>query len=224
MADPQWEHRFTYADYRSWDKGERFELIHGVPYAMSPAPRVSHQMAVGEIYDLLMRFLEASDQRDSHVIVSPVDVRLFQQTETRDDETDTVVQPDVVVVCDPAQIDDKGILGPPTVVVEILSESTSYRDQSEKLALYDQAGVPEYWIVNGDGGWMMVYRRQESRHGRGEDGAAGTGTKTGAGHDRAGRFTKPDYYVAGDRAWTLISRETTFDPGRIFDAMKLPGR
>ena len=113
MADPQREQHYTYADYLRWDSGERFELVRGISYGMSPAPRVSHQtavFAVAKAFDALI----APGEDDGRVIVSPVDVRLFQQPGMEDDEVDTVVQPDVVVVCNPEQIDDKGILGPPT--------------------------------------------------------------------------------------------------------------
>jgi len=100
----------------------------------------------------------------------------------------TVVQPDVVVVCDKSKLDDAGGSGAPELVIEILSPSTSYKDQSKKLELYERHGVLEYWIVNPEAAWVMVYRR------------AATGDAL---------FAKPDYYRADESIpVTLLAGQT----------------
>jgi Uma2 family endonuclease len=129
---------FTLADSLAWPETERWELIDGVAYALA-APAIDHQEVVSEIITALRVYLKGKTCR---AFVSPIDV-VFSDA----DDTDTVVQPDVLVVCDPSKIKDKRIVGAPDVVVEVLSPSTASRDYAEKMFLYQRAGVPEYWIV-----------------------------------------------------------------------------
>jgi len=150
------ERRYTYADYCTWDDNERWELIDGVPYAMSPAPRPRHQNIAGEIYGQLRGFLKG---KPCKALISPLDVRL-----NADGEDDTVVQPDVVVICDRAKIDDKGCKGAPDLVVEVLSPSTSRRDRWEKLNLYRRCGVREYWIADPDTNTLQVCTLHEQQY------------------------------------------------------------
>ena len=91
-------------------------------------------------------------------ISAPFDVRLPDYTEQSDEEISTVVQPDMVVVCDRSKIDEKGCKGAPDLVVEILSPSTARRDLREKLALYERHGVREYWVVQPSDQTVMVFR------------------------------------------------------------------
>ena len=128
--------RYTWDDYRAWDDGERWELIAGEPYCMSPAPTSRHQAIVTDLAAVLHRRLEGGPCR---TFVSPIDVKL-----SRDD----VVQPDVVVVCDRSQILETHVEGPPALVVEILSPSTQRHDRVRKLRLYARSGVREYWLVH----------------------------------------------------------------------------
>ena len=132
--------RYTYADYRTWDDSERWELIDGIPYAMSPAPTRSHQKVVGRIYSRLEHFLRG---KTCEVYISPFDVRLNAGT-----KDDTVVQPDILVVCDKSKLDESGCTGAPDMVVEVLSPSTARRDRWLKFTRYIKAGVREYWIVD----------------------------------------------------------------------------
>jgi Uma2 family endonuclease len=92
--------------------------------------------------------------------VAPIDVFLSGQA----DEADTVVQPDVLVVCDPAKVADDGIRGAPDFVAEILSDSTAYKDLNEKRGLYERAGVREYWIVRPDDGGVLAWRLADGRY------------------------------------------------------------
>jgi Uma2 family endonuclease len=137
------EIRYTFADYYSWDDGKRWELIEGVPSLMSPAPGWTHQGILGELYTQFHNFL-----RDKPCIAfpAPFDVRL----NGAGDDDDTVVQPDIVVLCDKSKLDNKGCNGAPDIVIEILSPSTARHDMLVKFKLYQNAGVREYWIVDQD--------------------------------------------------------------------------
>jgi Uma2 family endonuclease len=146
---------FTYGDYRVWQGDERWELIDGEAWAMSPAPSLRHQEIIGELYRQLANHLLGKPCR---VLMAPLDVRLPQSDET-DDEIDTVVQPDIVVVCDRRKIDAKGIRGAPDWVIEVLSPATAIRDRVAKRDLFERHGVLEYWLVDPDG-VITVFRRQ----------------------------------------------------------------
>ena len=143
MALPR-EERYTYADYLEWDEKERVELIDGAPLMMAPPSR-KHQEISGEIYRQLANFLRGKGCR---VYAAPFGVRLFERAEDGPEDVDTVVEPDITVVCDRDKLDDQGCKGAPDLIVEILSPSTQRRDRLTKLNLYQRAGVREYWIVN----------------------------------------------------------------------------
>jgi len=146
MADPARAplERFTYGDYRRWPDDERWELIDGMAWSMSPAPKRRHQSLAGTIFSDLANFLRA---KPCKVYISPFDV-LLPDGEEPDDDVDSVVQPDVVVFCDRSKLTEAGARGAPDLVVEILSPSTSKKDQHEKLSLYERHGVREYWVVD----------------------------------------------------------------------------
>ncbi len=127
---------FTWGDYRTWPDDERWELIDGVAYAMSPAPSIRHQEVVGRLFSRIEQQLRG---RPCRPFVAPTDVKLS--------ETD-VVQPDVLVVCDPARITPSHIEGAPDLIVEVLSPGSSARDLRDKKALYERAGVGEYLVVD----------------------------------------------------------------------------
>jgi len=134
--------RYTYADYCKWDDGERWELIDGAPYMMSPAPSPIHQGISREIAGQLFNFLK---ENPCKLFTAPFDVRL-----NAGKADDTVVQPDLLVICDLSKIDDKGCVGAPDLVIEILSPATIRHDRIIKFRLYQKAGVREYWIVDPD--------------------------------------------------------------------------
>ena len=119
------EQKFTYGDYLTWtNPAERWELIEGIAYDMSPAPFRFHQKIIAELSVLLHDFLVG---KPCEYYIAPFDVRLPDSDEA-DSEIDTVVQPDIVVVCDPTKLDDRGMRGAPDLVIEILSPSTSKKD------------------------------------------------------------------------------------------------
>lgn len=155
--------RFTYADYLTWPDDERWELIEGEAHDMTPAPSTTHQRTLGAFYFQMRQQL---DMRRCEVFPAPFDVRLPQGDAVEDAAVESVVQPDLSVICDPEKIDERGCLGSPDLVVEILSPSTAYKDQTHKLALYEKHGVAEVWLVNAVRGTVLVYVLDGERYGK----------------------------------------------------------
>jgi Uma2 family endonuclease len=129
--------RYTYDDYLTWPDEPRKEIINGVSYAMS-SPTVRHQELSVRLTVALDRFFRGKSCR---LFAAPLDVVLSE---------DTVVQPDLLVVCDPKKITGACIRGAPDLVVEILSPSSASYDRLLKFKRYADAGVKEYWVVTPD--------------------------------------------------------------------------
>lgn len=153
--------RHTYGEYRRWPEEARYELIDGVAYAMAPAPSRRHQEVLGELFRQVANALEGHPCRP---FIAPFDVRLPRAGEA-DDEIDTVVQPDLSVVCDPRKLDDLGCRGAPDWIVEVLSPATASHDHILKRAVYERAGVREYWLVHPVDRIVTVYRLDGGRFG-----------------------------------------------------------
>ena len=102
-------HRYTYQDYCQWPDEERWELIEGVPYAMSPAPGLAHQTVVGELFLQVGEFLR---EKPCRAFIAPFDVRLPSRNEA-DEDIVSVVQPDILVICDPSKLNERGCRGAP---------------------------------------------------------------------------------------------------------------
>lgn len=154
--------RHTYADYLTWPEALRYELIDGLPYLMAPAPTRRHQELVGEIF---RQAANAMVGKPCRAFVAPFDVRLPKGSEA-DEEIDTVVQPDVLVVCSSSKLDARGMRGAPDWVVEVLSPASSSYDQTVKLAAYERAGVAEVWLVHATDRIVTVYRLASGSYGR----------------------------------------------------------
>lgn len=154
----------TYADYLTWPDDVHCELIDGVAYLMAPAPTLDHQDFVGEIYLQLRRALEQGGH-PCRVFVAPVDVRLPKADEA-DAHVDTVVQPDVLVVCSEGKLDRRGVRGAPDLVVEVLSPATAAHDHVRKRLIYERAGVREYWLVHPRDRMVTIYRLQGPEFGK----------------------------------------------------------
>jgi Uma2 family endonuclease len=131
------ERKYTYQDYLSWNNDERYEIIDGVVYDMSPAPTTKHQRISGLLFARLLATIEKNSK--CRVFMSPTDVILSE---------DDVVQPDIFVVCDEKKITDKNISGSPDLIFEILSPSTAIKDITIKKITYEKFGVKEYVIVH----------------------------------------------------------------------------
>jgi Uma2 family endonuclease len=133
---------FTYADYKAWElkEGERFELIGGTAYAMA-APNDFHQAILMELARQIANHLHG---KPCKVRPAPYDVRLFY---AEDESDDTVVQPDISVICDEKKRGPEGCRGAPDLVVEVLSPGNFAEEMVRKFNLYMKAGVREYWVV-----------------------------------------------------------------------------
>lgn len=135
---------YTYADYLSWEEEERIEIIDGKPI-MQGTPSRKHQKVSGEIFFQLRQYLEG---KQCEVYAAPFAVRLFEREEDTQDAIKTVVEPDIVVVCDKNKLDEQGCKGAPDFIIEILSPTTARYDLIWKLNKYQEAGVKEYWIAD----------------------------------------------------------------------------
>ena len=153
----------TYADYLEWPETVRYELVDGVAFMMA-GPDLAHQDIVGEVFAQLRNALQGKPCRP---FVAPFDVRLPKLGQS-DEQTDTVVQPDVMVVCDPAKIDRRGIRGAPDLIVEVLSPSTAGHDQVLKRRVYERAGVQEFWLVHPTDRVVTIYTLGKDGYGKPE--------------------------------------------------------
>lgn len=143
MPLPQEKH-YTLADALTWDESERIELVYGDPFMIAP-PTKAHQKAVSELNRQLGNYLQG---KKCEVYPAPFAVRLFEQNGDYPEDVDTLVEPDISVVCDMGKLDDIGCKGAPDLIMEILSPTTQRHDRFTKFNLYQQAGVREYWIVD----------------------------------------------------------------------------
>ncbi|MCI8399211.1 MAG: Uma2 family endonuclease [Oscillibacter sp.] len=144
MALPAEKARYTFADCLTWEENERIEIIDGEAVLMAPPSRLHQEISVA-ITSQLYNFLEG---KRCKVYPAPFAVRLFEKDGEAPEDVDTMVEPDISVVCDGDKLDKHGCKGAPDLVVEILSPSTQRHDRLVKLSLYQRAGVREYWIVN----------------------------------------------------------------------------
>ena len=130
---------YTYEDYLNWPEDERVELIDGKIYYMS-APREIHQTLLGRLFQSFSIYLQG---KNCVVYMAPFDVKIDFEF-----EKDSVVQPDLIIVCDRTKLDERGLNGAPDLVVEILSPSNVAHDKVRKFNKYLEVGVCEYWIVD----------------------------------------------------------------------------
>ena len=148
--------KYTYADYLTWLDDKRRELINGFISLMTPAPAMKHQQISRQLLLFFGNFLSSNDL--CQVFHAPFDVRLPKPETTKEDkEIQTVVQPDICIICDPSKLDDRGCIGAPDLIVEILSPSTSKKDLTDKFKVYEESGVKEYWTVNPNDENIMVF-------------------------------------------------------------------
>lgn len=148
MPLPQ-EKYYTIADYYNTPENEHVELINGQLYAMS-APSRLHQRLSVKLCNIIDSYI-TDNNGDCHVYPSPFAVQL-------ESENDTIVEPDISVICDMDKLNDKGCKGAPDWIIEIASPSNYKHDYITKLALYANAGVREYWIIDLQQKRVLVYR------------------------------------------------------------------
>lgn len=143
FADLDFSKEYSYADYLKWTFDERLEIIKGRLFKMSPAPSRIHQKLSWEIARELADYLKG---KPSEAYSAPFDVRLPRKSK-EDKQIITVVQPDICVICDAAKLDDKGCLGAPDIIIEILSPGNNKKELANKYEAYEEAGVKEYWLI-----------------------------------------------------------------------------
>jgi Uma2 family endonuclease len=143
---------YTWDDYRTWPDDQRWEIVGGRAFAMSPSPSVRHQEIQMRLSVALFTYLRGKSCR---VYTAPIDVKLSDMN---------VVQPDLVVVCRPEQLKRTHVEGAPALVVEILSESTAVHDRSVKMRVYAMHGVPEVWLVTPYPWMVEVFRLQGGQY------------------------------------------------------------
>jgi Uma2 family endonuclease len=141
---------YTYADYLEWEGPGRYEVMYGDAYMMA-SPAVEHQAIVGELFTQFNIFLRGKPCR---AFISPLDVRPFPEEDNSDD---TVVQPDLLVVCDKGKIAKGSINGAPDLVIEVVSPSNSEKELLLKFQMYLESGVREYWLVYPEEKRVLVY-------------------------------------------------------------------
>ena len=149
---------YTIEDWETWDG--RWELIHGVAYDMTPSPSPEHQRVSFNLQKTIDAALDDARRRGGgglcEILSAPLDLYLPNEQ--------SVYQPDLVVVCDPAKITRRGVEGVPDLVIEVLSPSTSSRDWSRKRWSYEAAGIPEYLIVDPDERFGVLLRLEAGRY------------------------------------------------------------
>ncbi|HGO5856167.1 TPA: Uma2 family endonuclease [Mannheimia haemolytica] len=148
---------YTYADYLKWKFKEKVELIKGKIMEMSPAPTRVHQRISMK---LTSNFLNIFDNHQCQLYAAPFDVRFVD----KDGRVKTVVQPDLCVICDTNKLDDKGCIGAPDLVVEILSKGNTKREMKDKYELYQEQGVKEYWIVSPETRTIQIFVLENGKY------------------------------------------------------------
>jgi len=144
---------YSYAHYLNWLFDERLELIKGKIFKMSPAPSRVHQKVLTNLFIPIGNSLKG---KPCDVYVAPFDVR-FPKESKADKDIYTVLQPDICVICDKSKLDDRGCLGAPDLVVEILSPGNNKKELLHKYKVYEEFGVKEYWVVSQSDQYILIY-------------------------------------------------------------------
>ncbi len=139
---------YTYDDYVQWEG--KWEVIEGVPYAMSPAPVPRHQIVAGSLHALFWNELRSCKKCE---VSQPLDYLV---------EDDTILQPDMLIICKP--ITKKYLDFPPVLVAEILSPSTALKDRHSKYSIYESQGIQYYIIIDPDKNEAEVYALMEGKY------------------------------------------------------------
>ena len=190
MALPAENMPYTFADVLAWDESERAELIDG-ELVLLATPLREHQRISMVLCTIINNFLQGKPCQVYH---APFSVRPFARKEDRPEDVDTVLEPDITVVCDPEKLDKYGCRGAPDWIVEILSDSTQRHDRFVKYRLYEQAGVREYWSVDPEKQTVQVFRLEEGRYAavdfQSAEGRVSSGVLEGLEIDLAAVFTE----------------------------------
>jgi Uma2 family endonuclease len=149
---------YTYADYLKWTFEERLEIIKGKIFPMSAPARI-HQRISSNLFGEIYLYLR---DKKCEVYSAPFDVRLTPLEKNKSDKVHTIVQPDICVICDLDKLDDKGCVGAPDLMIEILSPGNTRKEMKEKYEVYEENGVKEYWLVEPQDKCVFVYVLNEA--------------------------------------------------------------
>nr|MBI1228958.1 Uma2 family endonuclease [Cytophagales bacterium] len=152
--------KYTYAAYLSWDFEEMVELINGKVFRAAAAPRRLHQEIFGKVFTSFYNYLVG---KPCKAYGAPFDVRLPLKSKKHAD-IDTVVQPDICVVCDSEKLDELGCIGAPDLIVEILSPGNNRKELRNKYEVYEESGVKEYWIILPNEQTLLIYFLQNGAY------------------------------------------------------------
>lgn len=183
---------YTYQDYLNWPSDQRWEIIDGIAYNMTPAPSSNHQRIIRELSATFNNFLKG---KSCEIFPAPFDVRLPNQGED-EQLVNTVVQPDLSLICNKHLIDQHGCKGSPDLVIEVTSPSTMQMDLKIKFRRYELAGVKEYWIVHPEGKTIVVYT---------------------LGSDN--KYGRPNVYTTNDHLPVNVLSDLTIDLNDIFQVL-----
>ncbi|MGY6741237.1 MAG: Uma2 family endonuclease [Cecembia sp.] len=152
---------YSYADYLTWDIEEMVELIKGKVFKKAAAaPRRAHQWLTGSLFRDMSLFLKG---KKCQVYIAPFDVRLPVKSK-KDDKIFTVVQPDICVVCDLEKLDERGCVGAPDLVVEVLSPGNKQLELQHKYEVYEESGIKEYWLVDPESQTLLIYTLVQGKY------------------------------------------------------------
>lgn len=161
MPLPEHNNIYSYKDYLEWPEDKRYELIEGTPY-MQAAPSWQHQAISRE---LIIQFGNYLKGKKCSVFSSPFDLILTDKEDKK--QSNNVLQPDLLVVCDPSRLIGTGYTGVPELIIEIVSPSTARSDKFYKFNMYEKFGVKEYWIIEPDIKLVSVFiLNKDKRYGR----------------------------------------------------------
>lgn len=196
MQDLDLSKTYTYAEYLTWKFEETVELIKGKIFKKVPAPSTYHQEISGNLFLKIGYFLGSKSCKVFH---APFDVRLpLPPQRVKDEEIQTVVQPDLSIICDQKKIDFRGCLGAPDWIIEIASPSTSRKDMKEKFEVYECSGVKEYWIVFPLEQHVLIYTL-----------------------DKTGKYIGLHPFLKEDKISPVLFPDLVIDLGDIFPEMDL---
>ncbi len=154
--------KYTYADYMTWMFEDRVELFKGWVKKMSPAPNMSHQRISWNLAGKIAHYM---DSIQCAAFSAPFDVRLMGKSKSEKAKEDssvyTVVQPDICVICDKSKLDERGCIGAPDWIIEIVSPGNTKREIDDKFEIYQENGVKEYWIVQPTDETVTVFDLKE---------------------------------------------------------------
>jgi len=152
---------YTYADYLTWTMDEMVELIKGKVFKMNAAPKRVHQkvsIKIGSAFEVFLK------NKKCEVYVAPFDVRLPIASRKKNADIQTVVQPDICIICDSSKLDEAGCIGAPDLIIEILSKGNNKKELKYKYEVYEESGVKEYWIIHPDEQTLLIYTLEKGKY------------------------------------------------------------